>query len=62
MGIVLQSRHALNKTLLSLDTLGDKIIEWDGESLVDRTFEEVCAIMDRSGFEVTLVVEHVVEG
>ncbi|GAB6029155.1 hypothetical protein CHUAL_004932 [Chamberlinius hualienensis] len=40
---------------------GDKILEWDGETLVDRTFEEVCVIMDHSGDEVTLLVEHVID-
>ncbi|XP_049809212.1 regulating synaptic membrane exocytosis protein 2-like [Schistocerca nitens] len=37
---------------------GDKVLEWDGVSLVDRSFEEVCAIMDRSGESAELLVEH----
>lgn len=37
---------------------GDKILEWCGMSLVDRSFEEVCAIMDRTGEVAELLVEH----
>ncbi|XP_031622364.1 regulating synaptic membrane exocytosis protein 2 [Contarinia nasturtii] len=37
---------------------GDKVLEWNGMSLVDRSFEEVCAIMDRTGDTVELLVEH----
>ncbi|XP_055546188.1 uncharacterized protein LOC129730681 [Wyeomyia smithii] len=37
---------------------GDKILEWCGASLVDRSFEEVCAIMDRTGDVIELLVEH----
>ncbi|KAG5682039.1 hypothetical protein PVAND_011430 [Polypedilum vanderplanki] len=37
---------------------GDKILEWCGISLVDRSFEEVCAIMDRTGDIAELLVEH----
>jgi hypothetical protein len=37
---------------------GDKILEWCGMSLVDRSFEEVCAIMDRTGDVAELLVEH----
>ncbi|KDR14477.1 Protein piccolo [Zootermopsis nevadensis] len=37
---------------------GDKVLEWDGVSLVDRSFEEVCAVMDRTGEVAELVVEH----
>ncbi|XP_039448096.2 regulating synaptic membrane exocytosis protein 2, partial [Culex pipiens pallens] len=37
---------------------GDKILEWCGTSLVDRSFEEVCAIMDRTGEVIELLVEH----
>nr|CAH7736751.1 unnamed protein product [Callosobruchus chinensis] len=40
---------------------GDKVLEWDGVSLVDRSFEEVCAIMDRTGETVELLVEHATE-
>lgn len=36
---------------------GDKILQWDGISLVDKTFEEVCAIMDRSGDRVELLID-----
>lgn len=36
---------------------GDKILEWCGVSLVDRSFEEVCAIMDRTGDIAELLVE-----
>ncbi|XP_073997742.1 regulating synaptic membrane exocytosis protein fife isoform X2 [Rhodnius prolixus] len=37
---------------------GDKVLEWGGVSLVDKTFEEVCSIMDRTGDTVDLLVEH----
>nr|XP_024214691.1 regulating synaptic membrane exocytosis protein 1 isoform X3 [Halyomorpha halys] len=37
---------------------GDKVLEWGGVSLVDKTFEEVCSIMDRTGDSVELLVEH----
>lgn len=33
-------------------------MEWNGVSLVDRSFEEVCTIMDRTGDTLDLVVEH----
>lgn len=35
-----------------------QILEWNGVSLVDRSFEEVCAVMDRTGDSVDLLVEH----
>ncbi|CAG9833857.1 unnamed protein product [Diabrotica balteata] len=34
------------------------VLEWGGVSLIDRSFEEVCAIMDRTGDTVELLVEH----
>lgn len=37
---------------------GDKILEWCGVSLVDRSFEEVCSIMDNTGEIAELLVEH----
>ncbi|XP_048525031.1 regulating synaptic membrane exocytosis protein 1 [Dendroctonus ponderosae] len=37
---------------------GDKVLEWGGVSLIDRNFEEVCAIMDHTGETVELLVEH----
>jgi hypothetical protein len=37
---------------------GDKVLEWGGVSLIDRSFEEVCSIMDRTGDMVELLVEH----
>ncbi|XP_063222344.1 regulating synaptic membrane exocytosis protein 2 [Bacillus rossius redtenbacheri] len=37
---------------------GDKVLEWDGVALVDRSFEEVCAVMDRAGEVAELLVEH----
>lgn len=40
---------------------GDKILEWDGTCLTDRSFEEVCAIMDITGDMVELLVEHASE-
>ncbi|KAL3202088.1 hypothetical protein MRX96_042664 [Rhipicephalus microplus] len=36
---------------------GDVILEWNGTSLVDRSYEEVCAILDKSPHSVELVVE-----
>ncbi|XP_075225744.1 regulating synaptic membrane exocytosis protein fife [Lycorma delicatula] len=36
---------------------GDKVLEWCGVSLVDRSFEEVCAIMDHTGDTAELLVE-----
>lgn len=35
-----------------------QILEWNGVSLIDRSFEEVCSIMDRTGDVVDLLVEH----
>ena len=35
-----------------------QVLEWDGVSLVDRSFEEVCAVMDRTGDVAELLVEH----
>lgn len=35
-----------------------QVLEWGGVSLVDKTFEEVCSIMDRTGDSVDLLVEH----
>lgn len=35
-----------------------QVLEWNGVSLTDRSFEEVCAIMDRTGDVVDLLVEH----
>ncbi|KAL3285262.1 hypothetical protein HHI36_019372 [Cryptolaemus montrouzieri] len=37
---------------------GDKVLEWSGTSLINRSFEEVCSIMDRTGDVVDLLVEH----
>lgn len=37
---------------------GDKVLEWCGVALTDRSFEEVCAIMDRTGDMAELLVEH----
>ncbi|KAM7357284.1 regulating synaptic membrane exocytosis protein fife isoform 1-T16 [Cochliomyia hominivorax] len=37
---------------------GDKILEWNSVSLIDRSFEEVCSIMDHTGDMVELLVEH----
>lgn len=34
------------------------MLEWDGTSLIDRSFEEVCTIMDRTGDVAELLVEH----
>ncbi|XP_039300565.1 regulating synaptic membrane exocytosis protein 1-like [Nilaparvata lugens] len=37
---------------------GDKVLEWCGVSLVDRSFEEVCSVMDRTGDTADILVEH----
>lgn len=36
----------------------NQVLEWDGTSLIDRSFEEVCTIMDRTGDVAELLVEH----
>ncbi|XP_071860837.1 regulating synaptic membrane exocytosis protein fife [Bombus fervidus] len=38
---------------------GDKVLEWGGVSLVDRSFEEVLQITERGDDVIELVVEHV---
>jgi hypothetical protein len=35
-----------------------QVLEWDGVPLVDLNFEEVCAVMDRTGEVADLLVEH----
>ncbi|XP_052129416.1 regulating synaptic membrane exocytosis protein 1 isoform X2 [Frankliniella occidentalis] len=37
---------------------GDKVLEWGGVPLTDRSFEEVCSVMDRTGDVAELLVEH----
>ncbi|XP_065348857.1 regulating synaptic membrane exocytosis protein 1 isoform X3 [Cloeon dipterum] len=37
---------------------GDRVLEWNGVSLIDKSFEEVCAVMDRAGDAAELVIEH----
>lgn len=36
---------------------GDKILEWDGKSLIDCTYEQVCATIDASGKTAELIIE-----
>ncbi|XP_076330717.1 uncharacterized protein LOC143236325 [Tachypleus tridentatus] len=36
---------------------GDKVVEWGGTSLINKTFEEVSAIIERTGDIVEVVVE-----
>lgn len=36
----------------------NQVLEWCGVSLIDRTFEEVAHIIDRSGDVAEIVVEH----
>lgn len=36
-----------------------KVLEWAGVSLIDRNFEDVAQIIERSGDVAELVVEHV---
>jgi len=37
---------------------GDQVLEWDGSSLQDATFEEARDIMSRSGDTVQVVLMH----
>ncbi|CAH2091149.1 unnamed protein product [Euphydryas editha] len=36
---------------------GDKVLEWAGVPLTERSFEEVCAVLERGGDSVELLVE-----
>lgn len=36
---------------------GDKILEWDGKSLVNCSYEQVCTIIDCSGKTAELIIE-----
>lgn len=36
---------------------GDKVLEWDGVPLTERSFEEVCAVLERGGDSVEVLVE-----
>ncbi|XP_031768763.2 regulating synaptic membrane exocytosis protein 1 isoform X2 [Galleria mellonella] len=36
---------------------GDKVLEWSGVPLTERSFEEVCAVLERGGDSVELLVE-----
>ncbi|CAH2039713.1 unnamed protein product, partial [Iphiclides podalirius] len=36
---------------------GDKVLEWGGVPLTERSFEEVCAVLERGGDTVELLVE-----
>ncbi|XP_045766652.1 regulating synaptic membrane exocytosis protein 1 [Maniola jurtina] len=36
---------------------GDKVLEWGGVPLIERSFEEVCAVLERGGDIVELLVE-----
>ncbi|XP_049874098.1 regulating synaptic membrane exocytosis protein 1 isoform X2 [Pectinophora gossypiella] len=36
---------------------GDKVLEWGGVPLTERSFEEVCAVLERGGDNVELLVE-----
>ncbi|KAJ8713413.1 hypothetical protein PYW07_013783 [Mythimna separata] len=38
-------------------TQGDKVLEWGGVPLTERSFEEVCAVLERGGDSVELLVE-----
>ncbi|XP_018053303.1 PREDICTED: regulating synaptic membrane exocytosis protein 1 [Atta colombica] len=40
---------------------GDKVLEWSGVSLIDRSFEEVQQIIERTDDVAELVVEHATE-
>lgn len=54
-------KHFRHKTFFLLKTFFfriHQILEWNGVSLIDRSFEEVCSIMDRTGDVVDLLVEH----
>lgn len=36
---------------------GDKILEWDGKSLVNCSHEQVCAVIDASSKTAELIIE-----
>jgi len=55
--------HFYNESLWDLlftrcDYVGDQVLEWDGSSLQDATFEEARDIMSRSGDTVQVVLMH----
>ena len=43
---------------IDIDYAGDQVLEWDGSSLQDATFEEARDIMSRSGDTVQVVLMH----
>jgi len=45
-------------TIARCDYVGDQVLEWDGSSLQDATFEEARDIMSRSGDTVQVVLMH----
>ena len=53
---------ALYKLVIDIDSdidcAGDQVLEWDGSSLQDATFEEARDIMSRSGDTVQVVLMH----
>lgn len=44
--------------MVEIFNVNSQILEWNGVSLIDRSFEEVCSIMDRTGDVIELLVEH----
>lgn len=48
----------LHYGLSGVNLLRFQVLEWDGVPLVDLNFEEVCAVMDRTGEVAELLVEH----
>lgn len=53
--MVLHPSHRYSHLIIYKNT---QVLEWDGTSLIDRSFEEVCNIMDRTGDVAELLVEH----
>jgi len=45
-------------TIAGCNYVGDQVLEWDGSSLQDATFEEARDIMSRSGDTVQVVLMH----
>jgi hypothetical protein len=49
---------AWDRLSFTYSVLCHQVLEWDGVPLVDRSFGEVCAVMDRTGEVAELLVEH----
>jgi len=54
----MHTRHACIHVLWHTNTLHPQVLEWSGVSLIDRSFEEVQQIIERTDDVAELVVEH----